>query len=454
MQARQWKLKSLCSRMKMFWTTAKAKTINGERQLQARVDGKKIFITESTVRRDLQLEDAKGVDCLPNAAIFEQLTLIGYEKISQKLTFYKAFFSQQWKFLIHTILQCLSFKTTAWNEFSSTMASTIICLATNQKFNFSKYIFESMVKNLDNVNKFLMYPRFVQVFLNKKLEGMSTHNRIYVTPSHTKKIFRNIRRVGKCFSRRETPLFPIMMVQAQEEMGEGSSNPTDPHHTPTIIQPSTSQPQKKQKPRKTKRKDTELPQTSGPITNVADEAVNEEMHDSLVRASTSASSLVTEQDSGNINKTQSKTPKTTQEMEIESLKRKVKKLEKKQQSRTHKLKRLYKVGLTARVESSDDDEDLGEDAFKQRRISDTDADEGVTLVSTHNDAEMFDADQDLSDYQLTESLQAEEQQELNDKEKATLFMQLLEKRKKFFAAKRAEEKRNKPPTQAQQRKIM
>ncbi|GKG50730.1 hypothetical protein Tco_0538854, partial [Tanacetum coccineum] len=51
--------------------------------------------TEFTVRRDPQLEDAEGVDCLPNATIFEQLTLMGYENISQKLTFYKAFFSQQ-----------------------------------------------------------------------------------------------------------------------------------------------------------------------------------------------------------------------------------------------------------------------------------------------------------------------------------------------------------------------
>ncbi|GKA78141.1 hypothetical protein Tco_0784678 [Tanacetum coccineum] len=59
-----------------------AKTVNGEVQLQALVDGKKIIITESIVRRDLQLEDAEGVDCLPNATIFEQLTLMGHEKIS------------------------------------------------------------------------------------------------------------------------------------------------------------------------------------------------------------------------------------------------------------------------------------------------------------------------------------------------------------------------------------
>ncbi|GJU95939.1 putative ribonuclease H-like domain-containing protein [Tanacetum coccineum] len=55
----------------LFWSTVKAKTINEEVQLHALVDGKKIIIIESTVRRDLQLEDAKGVDCLPNSTIFE-----------------------------------------------------------------------------------------------------------------------------------------------------------------------------------------------------------------------------------------------------------------------------------------------------------------------------------------------------------------------------------------------
>ncbi|GJY62697.1 hypothetical protein Tco_0464157 [Tanacetum coccineum] len=237
------------------------------------LDKKKVIITESTIRRDLQLEDANGVDCLPNAVIFEQLTLMGYEKLSQKLIFYKAFFSPQWKFLIHTILQCLSAKTTAWNEFSSIMASTIICLATNQKFNFSKYIFDNMVKNVDSMVKFWMYPRFIQVFVNKQVGDMSHHKRIYVTPSHTKKIFGNIKREGKGFSGRVTPLFQTMMVQAHEEMGEGSEIPTDPHHTPIITQPSSSQPQRKQKSRKSKKKNTEVPQPSGSTDNVPDENV-------------------------------------------------------------------------------------------------------------------------------------------------------------------------------------
>ncbi|GKC05393.1 hypothetical protein Tco_0997003, partial [Tanacetum coccineum] len=417
-------------------------------RLQALVDGKKVIITESTVRRDLHLEDAEGVDCLPNATIFEQLTLMGYKKLSQKLTFYKAFFSPQWKFLIHIILQCLSAKTTAWNGFSSTMASAIICLVTNKKFNFSKYIFESMVKNLDSVGNFLMYPRFVQVFLNKQVDGMSKHNGIYVTPSHIKKIFGNMKRVRKGFSRSVTPLFLTMVVQAQEEIGEGSANLTDSHQTPTIIQPSTLQLQKKQKSRKP-RKDTQISQSSGPTDNVTDEAVNEEMDDSLERAATTATSLDTEQDKGNINTTQSKatpnepsslgtssggvnTPrsdkdslklkklmklctnlqnrvidlektKTSQAQEITSLKRRVKRLENKNRLRTHGLKRLYKVGLSSRIESSEE-ESLGEeDASKHGRIDDIDANEDIYLVNVHKDEDMFGVDDIEGDEVIVET---------------------------------------------------
>ncbi|GJT98794.1 ribonuclease H-like domain-containing protein [Tanacetum coccineum] len=61
----------------LFTKAFDVKTINGEQQLSALVDGKKIIITEATIKRDLQLEDADGVDCLPNATIFEHLKLMG-----------------------------------------------------------------------------------------------------------------------------------------------------------------------------------------------------------------------------------------------------------------------------------------------------------------------------------------------------------------------------------------
>ncbi|GKF50869.1 hypothetical protein Tco_0147336, partial [Tanacetum coccineum] len=96
------------------------------------------------------------------------------------------------------------------------------------------------------------------------------------------------------------------------------------------------------------------------------------------------------------------TTKTTQANEIASLKRRVKKLEKKDRSRTHGLKRLYKVGLTARVESSRDEESLGEDASKQGRINAIGANEDITLVNDQDNASMFDVNTLTGDEVLAE----------------------------------------------------
>nr|GEU65896.1 hypothetical protein [Tanacetum cinerariifolium] len=87
-----------------FWNTVAIKQVNDVTRLQALVDKKKVVVTEAAIREVLRLDDAEGVDFLPNEVIFAELAPMGYEKPSTKLTFYKAFFSSQWKFLIHTIL--------------------------------------------------------------------------------------------------------------------------------------------------------------------------------------------------------------------------------------------------------------------------------------------------------------------------------------------------------------
>ncbi|GJS36316.1 hypothetical protein Tco_0534698 [Tanacetum coccineum] len=176
----------------------------------------------------------------------------------------ETFFSHRWKYFIHTITQWLSAKSTAWNEFSSSMASLIICLATNQKFNLSKYIFDAMVKHLDGGVKFLLYLRFLQVFINQQLGNMLTHKKIFVNPFHIKKVFANMKRAGKDFSGRITPLFDTMMVQPVEEMGEDSDHPTDSTPIPIIDQPSSSsQPKKKQLSNMAQRREAEVPQDAG-----------------------------------------------------------------------------------------------------------------------------------------------------------------------------------------------
>nr|GEU33526.1 hypothetical protein [Tanacetum cinerariifolium] len=120
--------------------------VNDVTRLQALVDKKKVVVTEAAIREVLCLDDAEGVDCLPNEEIFIELARIGYEKPSTKLTFYKAFFLSQWRLLIHTILQSMSAKQTFCNEFSSSMASAVICLSTGKGFSrFETPLFERML---------------------------------------------------------------------------------------------------------------------------------------------------------------------------------------------------------------------------------------------------------------------------------------------------------------------
>nr|GEZ05757.1 putative ribonuclease H-like domain-containing protein [Tanacetum cinerariifolium] len=139
-----------------FWATTSIKKTNDVVKLQALIDRKKVVVTGDIIHQDLPLDDANGVECFPTEEFFAELARMGYEKPPPKLTFYKAFFLAQWKFLIHILVQCVTVKRTTWNEFSCSMAFTVICVAIGRKFNFSKYIFDSMVRNVDSPSKFLM----------------------------------------------------------------------------------------------------------------------------------------------------------------------------------------------------------------------------------------------------------------------------------------------------------
>nr|GEZ23327.1 retrovirus-related Pol polyprotein from transposon TNT 1-94 [Tanacetum cinerariifolium] len=148
-------------------------------RLQALVDKKKVVVTKATIREALRLDDEEGVECLPNKEFFTELARMGYEKPSTKLTFYKAFFSCQW----------------------------------------------NLVRNVDSPSKFYMYPCFLQLMIRKQVVDLSTHTTKYTSPALTQKVFANIRRVGKGFSRVETPLFESMLVEQQvDEEGDADEN--------------------------------------------------------------------------------------------------------------------------------------------------------------------------------------------------------------------------------------
>ncbi|GJW41386.1 hypothetical protein Tco_0067231 [Tanacetum coccineum] len=316
--------------IKQFWATTKAKTVNGEVQIQALVDGKKVIVTETSVRRALQLKDAEG----------------GV--------------------------------------------------------------------------KFLMYPRFVQEFLDKQVEEMTKHKEIYVTPSHTKKVFANMKREGKGFSVRVTPLFQTMMVQDPEEL------------------------------------DAEVPQPSGSIEPITDEAANEEhvptySNDILLRV------------------LDLENTKTSQAAKNTKLKERVKKLERRNKSRTPGVKRLRKgrkiIDLDADAEEVEVEKVVSTAEVTTVSATTTTVVDELTLaqalikikaakpkaITTTATTTTIDVTRPKArgvvvqeptmmeeDYELAQRLQAEEQGELTIEERSKLFVELMDKRKKHFAKLRAE----------------
>ncbi|GJR97329.1 putative ribonuclease H-like domain-containing protein [Tanacetum coccineum] len=185
-----------CIRLQgMFWGTTTARTTDdGEVEITASIDGQVKTIIEAYLRRHLKLEDSDGITSLPNTEIFEQLALMGP-------------------------------KTTAWEQFSSNIATAIIFLATNRTSNFSKMIFDAMVKNLDSTHKFLMYLRFLQICLNKQKRLLQPHTKTYPTPTFTQKLYSNMKRVSKGYSGVDFPLFPIMITTPESSPSIITSSP-------------------------------------------------------------------------------------------------------------------------------------------------------------------------------------------------------------------------------------
>ncbi|GJR06655.1 putative ribonuclease H-like domain-containing protein [Tanacetum coccineum] len=431
------------SLIKQFWQTASASTLeNRDMEITATIDGKVKVVSEASIRRHLKLEDYDGISTLHTLEIFKQLALMGSKK-------------------------------TAWEQFSSNIATAIICLDTNRTFKSSKLIFEAMVKNLDGI----------------------------YYGGHS--------------------IVSTMLVQGQILQGEGSTIPVKSQHThisaPSTLQPLTSPP-------------------SIQTTHVAEEAATMSHDSPLLRFHSLGSDedSMTLNELTVLCTTLSKKVKTL-ESDLKQTKltygaayikliMKVKKLE-------HKVK-SSKDRRRVRLVISDDEDNQDYPSKQGRKIAQIDEDEGITLfiapeeVSTaspevktvaeslvyirrsaakrkykgkaimkeaelqleqerlgleealrlqeqldeeerqritivHEEASTFNAEewdniqaQIEADEELAHRLQAQERERYSEADKARLLVELINERKRKFSQQRAEQRSNKPMTQAQQRTCM
>nr|GEY60109.1 hypothetical protein [Tanacetum cinerariifolium] len=98
------------SHIRQFWSTARIETTNQETKFFATIHGKPRTISESSLRRHVNLNDEEGISSLLDIELFENLSLMGYNIL----------------------------------PIQSNIATAVVCLATNMVYNFSKMIFDGM----------------------------------------------------------------------------------------------------------------------------------------------------------------------------------------------------------------------------------------------------------------------------------------------------------------------
>ncbi|GJU57122.1 hypothetical protein Tco_1234888 [Tanacetum coccineum] len=473
--------------------------------IHALVDGKKIVITESSVRRDLQFADEDGTDCIPTTTIFENLKLMGPKK-------------------------------TAWNEFNSNIASAIICLAINQKFKFSKMVFDEVGDSLERGATTASSLEAEHVSGNiTKTQSKATLNE--PTPQGTgsgsgprrqdtigdiiaRTRFENVSKTSY-----DSPLGGVNTPQSDEDTKEITSLKKRVKKLEQRGRSRTLGLKRLYKGRNIAKIDADVDislvhEDAGiqgrfddedmfdtSVFNdeevfaghdMADQEVNvAEKEVSAADPVTTAGEVVT---TANVDistasvpitvstATPTTPPTTTTEddmtlaktlMEIKSAKTKaigvvmqepseIPRISAAQPQIQEKAQGSRDKGKAKMVEEEEPkepkkrkdqikhDEELAKilEAQLQAEMEEEDRlarqrEEEDNIVSWDNAQAMMEAD-----YQMAERLQAEEQASLTDEEKASLFVQLLDARKKHFAALRAQEIRNKPPTKMQKRTTM
>ncbi|GJT92166.1 hypothetical protein Tco_1081011 [Tanacetum coccineum] len=182
--------------VEQFWMYTKSKLINNVRYITAKVAGKPVSIFEASIKRDLLFDNADGIDSLPNQAIFDAIQLMGYAGDLTILTFNKAL-------------------------------------------------------HLDAKKKFVMYPRFISIFLDKQLVNVPVPLDHFPVNALTSKVFSFMVKKGKHFLGKVTPFFASMLVQPTKDEGATSEGPSEPQPTPSPPHPSEAnvEPQSDPSPR-------------------------------------------------------------------------------------------------------------------------------------------------------------------------------------------------------------
>nr|GEY68953.1 hypothetical protein [Tanacetum cinerariifolium] len=425
-------------------------------------DGKEIVITESFVRRDLQLADKEGIDCLPNITIFEQLALMGKPKRKDTYVPYpsgptksvadKAVYKELRDSLVRaaTIASSLEaeqdsetiWDTTAQNSFESVSKhfnDLLLARGNTLRSDEDRLKLNELIELCTNLQNRV---------LDLKKTKTSQHNEMDSLKKRVKKLEkRNRSRTHKLKRLYKVSLTARVESSGDEEsLGEDASkqwriDDIDANDEITLVNDADNEM-------------FDVDDLGGEDVFVAEQevlstvAITETITTEEITLAQALEALKTSKLKAKrivFHEPCKSTTPTISSQQSQDNGKEIMIEEPVKPKKKDQIRLDEEAALKLQVEFDEEERLVSKRTEKEQEAN-------IALIETWDDIQGKIDD----DHQLAERLQAQaqEQEELSDAEKATLFQQLLKKRRKHFAAKKTEEKRNKPPTQAQKRKIM
>nr|GEU90314.1 uncharacterized mitochondrial protein AtMg00810-like [Tanacetum cinerariifolium] len=427
-------------------TTKKVKKVNGQEQIQVLVDKQKVIITEESIRRDHQFDDVEGTACLPNDTIFAELARMRYEKPSQKLTFYKAFFSPQFERMAkHKEIYVISSHTKKIfanirrqrQGFSGNVTSLFKTMMVNAQEEVGKGLVIPVEESIPTPSNdplpsgedsiqlnelMIFYTNLQQQVLDLKEAKIALAKQFAKLKKRVKKLekrrksrpagMKSLKKVGRMH---DAYMFGVdelegneVFVDAREKIVEKEVNTTDRVTTAGEIVIVASV------------EDSVAPTTA--ITADVDDELTLENTLIVIKAAKPkviSTTITTPRAKGIVfyEQVQAHIPIVTSSKD-------------KGKATTIELEKPFKkkdqIALDEEVERKLEAEMRAEIKEEER----------------------------IAREKLAEQIQTQEKEQLTIKERSKLLVELIESRRKYFAAKRAKEIRNKPPTKARQKSFM
>ncbi|GJU21135.1 hypothetical protein Tco_1154477 [Tanacetum coccineum] len=432
--------------IKLNTACGRAKFVNGEVQLQALVDGKKIVITESIVRRDLQLEDVEGVDCLPNATIFEQLTSMGLKSLGgqKKDTKVpqpsgpttnvadKAINEEMDDSLVRAAITSSSLKAEKDSGGGPRRQETIgDTISQTRSENVSKHSNDPLLtrgntlRSGDDRQKLEDLMALCTTLQSRVLALETTKTTQATGIASLKRRVKKLERRNKLRTHRLKRLY---RVGSSRRTGEDMFGVNDLDGDEVIVE------------------SIDVVKTAKETRSVVEEVTAVTIPVKLKSAKPKAEKVVIQEpEQGTTTPTLATTTAATTIIAVNTRPRaKGLVIHEYEQAPTPTVCSQQPSQLKKKKKKKKKEEEEEERLAREKGQQVEEANIAWDDVQAKINA----------DYQLAQRLQAQEQEELTDEEKARLFVNFLEQRRKHFTAKRAEENRNRPPTRAQQRSIM